>query len=53
MIKILNRDYGERARVVGLADGTGAIEDPTGEVQREGGGSSRDTERERLSPHKS
>jgi glutamate dehydrogenase len=30
MIKILHRDYGERARVVGLADGTGAVEDPSG-----------------------
>jgi glutamate dehydrogenase len=30
MIKILHRDYGERARVVGLADGTAVVEDPAG-----------------------
>jgi glutamate dehydrogenase len=30
MIKILARDYGARARVVGLADGTAVVEDPTG-----------------------
>ena len=30
MIKILNRDYGPRAKIVGLADGTGCIEDPNG-----------------------
>ena len=30
MIKILARDYGSRARVVGLADGTGVVEDPSG-----------------------
>jgi len=30
MIKILHRDYGERARVVGLADGTAVVEDPVG-----------------------
>ncbi len=30
MIKILARDYGPRARVVGLADGTAVVEDPAG-----------------------
>lgn len=30
MIKILARDYGARARVVGLADGTAVVEDPAG-----------------------
>jgi glutamate dehydrogenase len=30
MLKILHRDYGERARVVGIADGSGALEDPDG-----------------------
>lgn len=30
MIKILHRDYGDRARVVGLADGTAVVEDPAG-----------------------
>ncbi len=30
MIKILHRDYGKNAKVVGLADGTGCIEDPNG-----------------------
>ena len=30
MIKILARDYGRRARVVGLADGTAVVEDPAG-----------------------
>jgi glutamate dehydrogenase len=30
MIKILDRDYGARAKVVGMADGTGCVEDPNG-----------------------
>ena len=30
MIKILERDYGSRCRIVGLADGTGVVEDPAG-----------------------
>jgi len=30
MLKILHRDYGERAKVVGIADGSGALEDPDG-----------------------
>lgn len=30
MIKILARDYGGRARVVGLADGSAVVEDPAG-----------------------
>jgi len=30
MIRILNRDYGERVRVVGIADGFGCAEDPDG-----------------------
>ncbi|MDB4929155.1 MAG: Glu/Leu/Phe/Val dehydrogenase [Myxococcaceae bacterium] len=30
MLKILHREYGERARVVGIADGSGALEDPDG-----------------------
>ena len=30
MIKILHRDYGNNAKIVGLADGTGCIEDPQG-----------------------
>ncbi len=29
-IKILHREYGEHARVVGIADGSGALEDPDG-----------------------
>lgn len=29
-IRILHRDYGERARIVGLADGSGSAEDPDG-----------------------
>ena len=28
MIKILHREYGERAKIVGIADGSGALEDP-------------------------
>ena len=35
MIKILNRDYGTKAKVVGLADGTGCIEDPQGLSHKE------------------
>ncbi|MED6306646.1 MAG: NAD-glutamate dehydrogenase domain-containing protein, partial [Planctomycetota bacterium] len=30
MIKILHRDYGENARIVGIADGSGCGEDPDG-----------------------
>ena len=30
MIKILHREYGERVRIVGVADGTGCAEDPAG-----------------------
>ena len=30
MIKILNRDYGENARILGIADGSGCGEDPAG-----------------------
>lgn len=30
MLKILNREYGEKVRVVGVADGTGCAEDPDG-----------------------
>lgn len=30
MIKILARDYGARARIVGIADGVGCAEDPDG-----------------------
>jgi glutamate dehydrogenase len=30
MLKILDRDYGDRVRVVGMADGTGCAEDPNG-----------------------
>jgi len=30
MLKILDRDYGSNVRVVGLADGTGSVEDPEG-----------------------
>ncbi|CAK9010448.1 NAD-specific glutamate dehydrogenase (NAD-GDH) [Durusdinium trenchii] len=30
MLKILHREYGENARVVGLADGTACLEDPDG-----------------------
>lgn len=30
MIKILNRDYGANARIVGIADGSGVGEDPAG-----------------------
>ena len=30
MIKILNRDYGTNARIVGIADGSGCGEDPDG-----------------------
>ncbi|MBL8600313.1 MAG: NAD-glutamate dehydrogenase [Myxococcales bacterium] len=30
MIKILAREYGQNARVVGIADGSGALEDPDG-----------------------
>ncbi len=30
MIKILNRDYAEKARIVGIADGSGCGEDPDG-----------------------
>jgi glutamate dehydrogenase len=30
MIKILNRDYGANARIVGIADGSGVGEDPNG-----------------------
>lgn len=29
-LKILHREYGERARIVGIADGSGAAEDPDG-----------------------
>ncbi len=29
-IKILHRDYGERAQIVGIADGSGSAEDPDG-----------------------
>ena len=30
MLKILHREYGARAKVVGIADGSGALEDPAG-----------------------
>lgn len=30
MLKILHREYGEKCRVVGIADGTGCVEDPQG-----------------------
>ena len=30
MLKILHREYGERAKVVGISDGSGALEDPHG-----------------------
>ena len=30
MLKILHRNYGENCRVVGIADGTGCVEDPEG-----------------------
>jgi glutamate dehydrogenase len=30
MLKILHREYGARAKVVGIADGSGALEDPDG-----------------------
>ncbi len=30
MIKILHRDYGENARIIGIADGSGSGEDPDG-----------------------
>ena len=30
MLKILDRDYGENVRVVGMADGSGCAEDPDG-----------------------
>jgi len=30
MLKICDRDYGDRARIVGMADGTGCAEDPAG-----------------------
>lgn len=30
MIRILNRDYGDNARIVGIADGSGTGEDPAG-----------------------
>lgn len=30
MIKILHREYGERAKIVGISDGSGALEDPNG-----------------------
>merc|ERR1719331_1152405 len=30
MLKILHRDYGDKVRVVGMADGTGCAEDPNG-----------------------
>ncbi len=29
-IRILNRDYGENARIIGIADGSGSAEDPDG-----------------------
>ena len=29
-IRILNRDYGDRAKIVGIADGSGCGEDPKG-----------------------
>ena len=30
LIKILQRDYGERAKILGIADGSGCVEDPAG-----------------------
>ena len=35
MIRILHRDYGERAKIVGIADGSGSAEDPAGLQHKE------------------